>query len=348
MKRNDLITLELTDISLESLPKIFTFLENTLEEFLDLDVFEVKIKRFTILEQYFICKYGIEYYSKRKLNSWLNKQKEYHGMEDDTLRRIQENAEEFLLSVEGMKNSLERIAKNHKRKYKNFKNLQFPYEEEIINYRIPLYFVPQTIEDFESRYKIFSKNKTRFKAEVFEIFGDIFSDHDLEWFFNNSFDFQFNPYPISLLYIEVQDVGDFKNRVYTLYQRYIEFYKSEKVKSEKYFANYCEDLAKGINNGEIKEKRIDSKGLLIETGKTIEVNENRKKFYPTPEKLEELKNSFTLTEVGKIDFTKVLYNSFPFVREEYIEKKVKKLDYTLDQFINTFSASIRRPTQSNP
>lgn len=45
MKRNDLITLELTDLPLELLPKIFTFLENTLEEFLDLDVFDLKIKR---------------------------------------------------------------------------------------------------------------------------------------------------------------------------------------------------------------------------------------------------------------------------------------------------------------
>ncbi|WP_288443697.1 hypothetical protein [uncultured Chryseobacterium sp.] len=347
MKRNDLITLELTDLPLESLPKIFTFLENTLEEFLDLDVFEVKIKKFTILEQYFICKYGVEYYSKPKLTSWLNKQKEDHGMEDETVRRIQENSIEFLSSVEGMKNSLERIAKNHKRKYKNFKDLQFPYEEEIIDYRIPLYFVPQTIEDFESRHKTFSQNKKRFKAEVFEIFRDIFSDHDLEWFFNNSFDFQFNPYPISLLYIEVQDVGDFKSRVYTLYQSYIEFYKSEKVKYEKYFANYCEDLAKGIKNSEIKEKRADSRGLLIETGRTVEMSEERKKFYPKPEKLKELKKSFVLSEVGKIDFIKVLYNSFPFIREEYVEKKIKNDDYTLDKFLSTFSTSIRS-TKSTP
>ncbi len=341
MKRNDLITLELTDLPLESLPKIFTFLENTLEEFLDLDVFEEKIKRFTILEQYFICKYGVEYYSKPKLTSWLNKQKDNWGMEDETVRRIQENSEEFLSSVEGMKNSLERITKNHKRKYKNFKDLQFPYEEEIIDYRIPLYFVPQTIEDFESRHKTFSQNKNRFKEEVFKIFRDIFSDHDIERFFNNSFDFQFNPYLVSLLYIEVHNVGDFKSKAYTLYDSYNKFYKSEKARYEKYFANYCEDLAKGLKNGVIKEKRTDSKGLLIETGRTIEVNENRKKFYPTPEKLEELKKSFTLNEVGKIDFTKVLYNSFPFIREDYIEKKIKNIDYTLDQFIDTFSTSIR-------
>ena len=217
MKRNDLITLELTDLPLESLPKIFTFLENTLEEFLDFDVFDLKIKRFTVLEQYFICKYGVEYYSKPKLTSWLNKQKEDHGMEDETVRRIQESSIEFLSSVEGMKNSLERIVKNHKRKYKNFKDMQFPYEEEIIDYRIPLYFIPQTIEDFESRHKTLSKNKTKFKAEVFEIFRDIFSDYDIERFFNNSFDFQFNPYLVSLLYIEVQDVGDFKSKAYTLY-----------------------------------------------------------------------------------------------------------------------------------
>lgn len=341
MKRNDLITLELTDLSLESLPKIFTFLENTLEEFLDLDVFEEKIKRFTVLEQYFICKYGVEYYSKPKLTSWLNKQKDDWGMEDETVRRIQENSEEFLSSVEGMKNSLERIAKNHKRKYKNFKNLQFPFDEEIIDYRVPLYFAPQTVEDFESRHKTLSKNKTRFKEEVFEIFRDIFSDHDIERFFNNSFDFQFNPYLVSLLYIEVHNVGNFKSKAYTLYDSYNKFYKSEKAKYEKYFANYCEDLAKGLKNGVIKEKRTDSKGLLIETGRTIEVNENRKKFYPTLEKLEELKNSFILTEVGKIDFTKVLYNAFPFIREEYVEKKIKNTDYTLDSFISTFSKSLR-------
>ncbi|WMC06321.1 hypothetical protein [Elizabethkingia anophelis] len=340
MKRNDLITLELTDLPIESLPKIFTFLENALHGFLDLDTFDEEIKRFTILEQYFICKYGVEYYSKPKLTSWLNKQKEDHGMEDETVRRIQENSIEFLSSVEGMKNSLERLAKNHKRKYKTFKDLQFPYEEDIIDYRLPLYFVPQTVEDFESR-KTLSKNKTRFKAEVFKIFREIFSDYDLERFFNNSFDFRSNPYITSLLYIEVKDVGDFKSRAYTLYQNYIKIYESEKVKYEKYFANYCEDLAKGLKDGEIKEKWTTKRGLIIETGRMIEVNKDRIKFYPKSEKIEEQKQSFMLSEVTKIDFTKVLYNSFPFIREEYIEKKIKNVDFTLDQFLTKFSTSIR-------
>ena len=73
MSRNDRITLELTDLPLESVCNVFNFLENIVKDYLlDIDIFEKEIQKFTLLEQYFICEYGSFYYSKPKINSFLS------------------------------------------------------------------------------------------------------------------------------------------------------------------------------------------------------------------------------------------------------------------------------------
>src|SRR5690606_37280105 len=133
MSRDSRIALHLSDLPLESVGKIFTFVEDSLKSGLfDITAFETGIKKINILEQYFTCEYMTIYYSSHKLNLWLKTQKEEWGMDDETARNIQVNWEEFVPALEGMRNSLKRLAQNHKRIHKNFKGLLFSFEEEVI------------------------------------------------------------------------------------------------------------------------------------------------------------------------------------------------------------------------
>ena len=338
MNRNDRTSIKLTDLSLESASKVFKFLEEFLiTDNLDLDIFDNKIKKFNILEQYFICEYGVEYYSEQKLRLWVKDSTKHKGIDDGVLRLIRENGQNFILGIEGMRNSVRRLAADYKRKNISFKHLPITFEEEAINHRLPLYFIPQTLENYEKRGNILAINKATFKKEVYDIFINIFSENDIEWFFINSFDFKNNPYSVCLLYIEIQEnIADFNNRIYQLYDSYTRFYEAEKKKYEDYYADYVKQLKKGA----IKKVCTTDKGLsLVDKNETIKISDIGKKFYIEPKELLEL------PDITKTDFTKILFNNFPHIREKYYKIKLKNSDYLLETFLKSIENSIRLTTK---
>ncbi|KLT69607.1 hypothetical protein [Flavobacterium sp. ABG] len=332
MNRNDRTSIQLTDLSLESVSNVFKFLEEFLKiDNLDLDVFENKIRKFNILEQYFICEYGAEYFSEQKLKH-LSK---HEWIDDEVFGLIRENSRNFILGIEGMRRSLRRLAAVYKRKNIFFKDLPLLFEEDAIDHRLPLYFIPQTLENYEKRSNVLAINKTTFKKEVYDIFIDIFSKNDIEWFFINSFDFKNNPYPVCFLYIEVHDMSDFNNRIHQLYISYTQYYESEKKKYEDYYADYIKQLEKG----EVKKVSTTDKGLLLIDIDKIKITDIRKKFYSKP------KESLSLPNVSKTDFTKIMFNNFIHIREKYYRKKMENSDYQLKIFLKSIENSIR-PTNN--
>jgi hypothetical protein len=332
MNRNDRTSIKLTDLPLESVSKVFKFLEEFLKtDCLDLDVFENKIKKFNILEQYFICEYGEEYYSEQRLRLWIKDFTKHQGIDDDVLGLIRENGQNFILGIKGMKNSLRRLVADYKRKNIIFKDLAETFEEEINNYRLPLYFVPQTQENYEKRGKILAINKITFKKEVHAIFSDVFTEQEIKWFFINSFDFNTNPYPVNLLYMEVQEnLDDFYNRIHQLYTSYLRFYEAEKKRYQDYYTDYTKQLEKG----EIKKIAVNDKGLLIDTGETTKITDPHKN-YNKPKK------PFELPDFTKTDIAKILFNNFSHIREDYYQKKLKNSDYQLDTFLKSIENKIR-------
>ncbi|SUX46623.1 hypothetical protein [Chryseobacterium indoltheticum] len=349
MSRNNRITLELTELSLESVTKVFNFLENVLKDYLlDLDMFEEKIQKYSLLEQYFICEYGSIYYSKQKINSLL-KSRSFTGYEDFQIQSIKENADNFINGVEGMRESLKKLAKNHKRKYGDFVTFKLPdgFIEKPINFRLPLYFAAQTAEDFEKRFGTRSKTKSDFKQEVYSILEDFLQKEDIELLFNNSFAYSTNPYQIVLLYLTITNKTEFKKKMLRLYTSYSEYYQRGKSEYENYYKKYYSELAHQIKDKKIKKTVLDSRGLLVDTGEFIELTETRSKFYPKldtvadKQKFINSKELFHLPEITKEHFGKILYNSFVHIREGYVEKAIENPGLTLEQHLKKASTELR-------
>lgn len=345
--RNDRKGLELTDLPLESVIKVFQFLDSSIkDDLLDIDVIEKKIQKYALLEQYFICEYGTFYYSKQKVNALL-KGDYFKIYDEEQIQRIKENAENFILGIEGMRESLKKLAKNHKRKYGDFTTFKLPEDfiEEPIDFRIPFYFVPQTVEDFEKRFGHRSDTKSSFKEEVHIILKDFLQEEDIELFFDNTFYYPMNPYPIRLLYLTINKRTEFGKRMHQLYTSYSEYYKRGKSEYENYYIQHQSDLANQIKDKEIKRTILDSRGLLINTGKSIELTEVRSRFYPKIKDNDDKKQfikeikSFRLPEITKEHFTKTLYNSFVHIREGYIEKIIENPKLSLEEYLKTTSTN---------
>ncbi|MDE5430707.1 hypothetical protein [Elizabethkingia meningoseptica] len=351
MSRNERISLELTELSLESVTKVFNFLDVAVKDhLLDIDTFEKEMQKYSLLEQYFICEYGSFYYSKQKINSLL-KSHYFNSYEGSQIELIKENADNFIKGVEGMRESLKKLAKNHKRKYGDFTTFKLPdgFIERQINFRLPLYFVPQTVEDFEGRYKNRSKTKSDFKQKVYSILGDILQKEDIELFFNNSFAYSTNPYSIELLYLTINNKTGFKKKMHQLYKHYSDYYTHGKSQYENYYKEYYLNLAGQIENKSVERRVWDSRGLLIHTNEFIELTEAQSRFYPKiknkkdKEKFNKAIESFRLREVTKEDFAKILYNSFVHIREGYVENSIQNPKLSLEQYLKQVSTeSIRK------
>lgn len=350
MSRNDRITLELTELPLESVTKVFSFLENIVKDYLlDIDTFETEIQKYSLLEQYFICEYGSFYYSKQKINSLLKSQ-HFNGYDDFQKRLIEENADNFIKGIEGMRESLKKLAKNHKRKYGDFSTFKLPdgFIEKPIDFRLPLYFTVETALDFEKRLGNRLKTKSDFKQEIYTILREILQDEDIELFFNNTFAYSTNPYPIILLYLTINKKTEFKKKMLQLYTSYSNYYLRGKSQYENYYIEYHSDLAEQIKNKKIKKIVLNSEGLLVDTGEFIELTEQRSRFYPKIKNKEDKQKFikelklFRLPEITKEDFAKILFNSFVHIREEYIEKIIENPEFSIEQYLKKVSTeSIR-------
>lgn len=333
MKRNDRISINFSDLPIESTLKVTKFInEFLINDWLDPDVFDKKIKKYSMLEQYFICEYGKEYYSKLRLKQWLRLPENSERFEEKMINILLQNADNFILSIEGMKSSLWRILAQQKRTLQSLKKLHIPFEEGVIEFRLPLYFPPLLTNDSKIHNKSYTVDIDSFGEYFQNLFKDIFSDEDIHYLLYNSFIFQNNLYPVRLLYIEVEKITTFKDKMHQLYTAYSKLYETNKKRYENYYTQYLKDLL----NGKITKKVTDTHGIIIDTKELIVLSDAQKGYYS------KLKKSIKLPEVNKYDFAKVLYNSFPHIREDYIKKLIKNPSYQLDTFFELTGKSIRQ------
>lgn len=334
MSRNDRVSIKFTDLPIESTFKVTKFLNDFLiEDWLGLDVFEEKINKYTLLEQYFIYLYSQDYYSKHRLKKWLN-QTGNDRFDPELIGILYTNSENFVLNIEGKIKSLRRILADSKRKGKVYEKINVSFREKPLEFRFPLYF-PPLLGDKSFSNKNYTDDVKHFKQYLRDLFQNMFSDEDVEHFIINSFKFKNNLYPIQLLYIEVDNITDFKNRMIELYNFYKDFYDAKR----KRYRDYYDQSIENILNGKQRKKIIDVNGTVIETEDFVldkDSSESRRKYYNG------LKKKLELPEITKYDFTKILYNSFPHIREDYIKKMIDNPDYKLEDYIIKTARSIRK------
>lgn len=293
MSRISRIKPKITDLPLSSLVKVFGFLDELLNEYeLSTQFFKDNINSFTLGEQYFICKYIQDFFFKKDtyIQDWLDSKKQiYYDAESF------EEYDEFENAINSNKDRLQNILPsyfiNFERRFKTLLSDKIPFHERhyyfnenVINYRIPLYYKP-----------------TKFKKIIHEILEGILDEDQIDTYFYNSFAFGYNLHPIKLLNIELTDRTKFLSKIYLIKEAY---YKESRYQTEKL----------------IKDSQVD----LNKIDKKLQGFYNR------------LKNE----EVGRIHFAKTLYNSFPIYRDNYISKKIKTPNLTLDSFLTSLASNI--------
>ncbi|PWB21493.1 hypothetical protein, partial [Flavobacterium sp. HTF] len=204
---------------------------------------------------------------------------------------------------------IENNQKTTERQFKFYKKNEFDYSGgEEICYKIPLHTLPtKKINDTESNPIGKSLNYSlEFKTKVFELFADILNEDQIKELFLNSFSFGRSDGRPTYLNFEFKNSKKIYQTFFELYQ----FYNSER-----------NSLLRGK---QILEKKKQDKGA-----NTTRV---RRKFAP------QLLNN----KITKLDIMKIMYNSFPQVRDNYKSFGRKKPLTTLDEYLLTKSRNIRK------
>ncbi len=311
MSKYSRIKLDLTDLSPKSVSDVFLFLHECLENDLSLDYFKNNIRKYSVNEQYFIMHYAKQFFSDSYdsyLNRWMREQEQEIGREETLMNRFQNianRAENLLAFLKQKENTTERVAKKIKKSGILITENNPPHP-----YRIPLYFKAKKRKVSSLDSLIMDINA--FKNRVKEIITEIMDSDQFEAFFYNSFAFQGNIKPIELLYIEMGSVADVYSRFHQLYL----FYKEQRGLQNKIIKEYYDNLIK---------KHIEN----IEKSSEI-----RKPFKRTPD-------IPLLDSVTRFDFMKVMYNTFPQIRESTAEYLLKHPEYYRDSYLKTNSRNIK-------
>jgi len=350
MTRDERVTLRLTDLPLTSVVSIFNFIQDFLERCAgDLDYFEKSLSKFSVLEQYFICEYISEYFSKNRIKEWLDFQVAKESIDDNVVRLTKENAQGIINAIDQMKASYKRRAQSYKKNYGNFKKLESEYIEELIDFKLPVYFKPIGVEQIEKTPLISFPTWKTLKNDIVNILKDSFNESDINDFIYNSFQFKKRKTPVYFLYINIgiKNKGTFLDLMSKVWENYNQYnYKLKEYKD--YYIKELSSWEKQIESEKIERKVRDVNGFVLP--KTIKIkytDTNRLKFYPSVDKIKDLKKSFEIPMVQKKDFVKILYNAFPHIREEYFKKRSKNSDYTINQFFIDFSRKIRIKQKNN-
>jgi hypothetical protein len=311
------IKLELIDISPQSVSKVFLFLQNCFDNNLSPEYYKTNIINYSIYEQYFIVYYAKQYFSDSReshLNKSLKKIANEYGdiynnnPIEDYFYQLQNNAKTLLAILNQAENTISRQAKKSKKGYFIVEN------HSVYNYRIPFYLKHKIETDniiLKSRQKI---DIEIFKRKVEEIISPIMDSKQFEEFFNNSFDFHGNLNSPQLLNIEMGNVKEVYCQFYKLYS----YFKIERNDQTKIINDHYNKLI------EDKTKKKDS----------LPKNSIRIKFIKIPEQ-------FSLKKVTRIDVMKIMYNTFPQIRDSYFQHQNKNPNSTLDLYINTISRNIK-------
>jgi hypothetical protein len=319
MTKYNRIKLEITDLSPESASKVFQFIHSCLNENdLNIKFFKTNINNYSIDEQHFIFDYSKKYFSSSQrsyLNRWIENLENQFGRREQSLNYVSniiKGSEEILNYIQVKEKTVERQFKVLKKK-----DLYINIKSNAIKYRIPLYF---KVKDQEKR-KVLEElseieiNKNIFKERAKELLSEIIRDEEFEVFFNNSFDYCGNEYPIEELNLEFENSGILYSKIHKLYN----YYNEVRNKQNEVVNDYLKKE---------KDKRLNPKDP------TKKPSEIRAKFYQS----QKIPN---IHRAGRFEFMQIMYNAFPQIRESYYFCLQKKPSSNLQVYLKTKSRNIK-------
>ena len=293
---------QLSQISIKSAIKIFTFLDCFLEEEgLNPQYFKDSIEKFTFQERYFLYSYASEYFSDSYdsfLNKWINNIASNNGIDVtvDYLTQINNNAK-----------SLRKIINDQKLKIveKEFLNLKQTIDDE------NRYIFEKAIFIFDNddgNFRTFqriplyvsSEHRANFKKFFFEALKDSLDSDSIEKLYYNTFEFNGNISELKLLYLRV----DQKSLLDQAFKIITIKYKEDILERMK--AKYIEEI-----NSKIEERLTNATA-------------DRKKFIP---------KKIKYTIVTRLHFMKAFYNAFPHIRNAYEKALIINPSQSLDHFL---------------
>ena len=319
MPKYDRIKLEIADLTPKSVCRVFEFLDTCLEVHnLNIDYFKDNIDSFCIAENHFIFHFAKQYFSSSQrsyLNKWMENQlgKDY---------QVEQSSNYTSKILEGAEKILDYIRINEKRverQYKVFKkkDLYIYVKSNPINYRIPLYFKNKS-EDGKKiieRLSVKEISLESFKLEAKTILLEVMEGEEFNTFFNNSFDYIRNIYPIEELNLEFEK-SDF---LYSKFHKLYVYYNDVRNKQNEILNDYYKKLI---------DERLNPKDP------TKKPSEIRTKFILS----QKIPN---IQKVGRLEFMKIMYNAFPQIRDSYYLYLRKNPNASLDSYLRTKSRNIK-------
>ncbi len=308
------IKLELTDLSPNSVSEIFLFLHNCLANDLSIDYYKKNVLKYSIQEQYFISYYAKQYFSssyKSYLSRWMEEQVNEVGREETLLNHFEnigKRAESLLAYLNQTENTLIRQAK--KAKNKRVKTI---IKQEVYDYRIPLYFKPKSKEDIiYSDSLLIDKND--FYSKLYDVMSIVMDNIQFDRFFNNSFAYLTNPFSIELLNIEIGN----SEEVYAQFHKFYILYKEQRNHQNKLIEQYYKEKIE-----EIKQNK-----------NSLSDDSVKKKFIRIP-------SIPLMNKVTRTDIMKIMYNTFPQIRESASEYLIEHPKSNLASYLKTKSRNIK-------
>lgn len=292
----------LSQLPIKSALKIFTFLDQLLEEEnLDPEYFRNQAELFQSQEKYFLYLYASEYFSDNHdsfLNNWIRKITADNGLDivSDHLAMVQNNAQTLKKITNAQKlKSLEKEFLNSKQTVEDENQYVFEralsiFEDNDNNFRtfqrIPLY--------------VSKKYQESFKRFFYETLKNSLDPDFIEKLYFNTFEFGGNITELKLLYLRI----DQKSLLEEAFRIITKKYKDDILQRMK--ARYINEI-----NSTIEEKLVKASPL-------------RTKFLP---------KKLKYPKVTRLHFMKAMYNAFPHIRSAYHKSLTKNPSLPLDHFL---------------
>ena len=313
---------DISDIPPKSVAKIFTFLDQLLEEEnLNPEYLRTHLENFSFEERYFVCLYALRYFSLEPdtyLDKWLREKISILGNYDESqsfISAIINNVKE-VKSIFNFKNraiieknlATSKIIKNSNASYLPTNGVEQKIDIAIEgdlekmrprqriairrNYRrykrIPLYYIEN---------KLFDK----FKIQFFDALKMCLDYNSTEKLFYNTFEFHGNYHYLQLLNLKVSKKSLLESAIAIINTKY-----KETVSDHLKFDNYRK------HNQSVNKKRKSASRL-------------RNKFVP--------KKLGKPVEIQRLHFITAMYNAFPYLREAYQKDLSKNPTLLLDTFL---------------
>ncbi|WP_374465640.1 hypothetical protein [Chryseobacterium sp.] len=301
---------DITQIPIKSAVKIFTFLDQFLEEEnLDPKYFEDCMKNFTSEEQYFIFVYASKYFDYKEgnfIHKWAENIVYSYGFDEvkDYLSMILTNAEKLLKKVNTESTRFKEIdylnAAATKTKESDF--ITHLATSQPLKQKITLKLKKgENINDFKvhSRIPLYIDKTVRlsFRNDMHNILKGILDYELIDKLFYNAFEFPANIYELQFLHLNVGRKSDLESCVNILYKTY-----KDKILQHRTYDSYITKYNKKVDT---TPKRTGYYSYL-----------NPKKIAPP--------------KILRYHFMIALYNAFPYIRESVSESIEKDSTKTIE------------------